>query len=608
MGAARAATVPGVAVYDKNYVYAFGQLCAAELVIQCWRRRPAGGAHGMSIALLSVLIFTCAANTEERHIRYLAPAYFLFLVLAFGAVRNTTKLAWAAVLLALLLGGAVSAGMHIYQRELFYMTTSLIERPPLSETVGLSDAPMLSATNLTRGSTMRVLRVEGTWTEMHCRAMSFDTYLRGAWLPTVYQRALKGTTPAALRSDAPGRRLEMTRLTEDCRYLLAPLDCAGIVPPDEAKVSWDTAHGGPIITAMPFVESYAVILSGKANHQGPLCTPMTAEERARYLALPTGPDTRSKLNPKVLEMAQRIGGNLRNPLARIDAVVAYLQANHTYSLKTDPGIGDPVSNFLILKKSGHCEYFASATVMLLRCLNVPSRYVIGYYVHEPAGKNKMVARGRDSHAWAEAWVDGVGWVTVDATPSDGMPAAQPPVSMFDRIAEWFQDLWATVRSWAARVSWLELLGWSLGAAGAAFAGVTLWRTLRGWRRVRAAAVAVSYTMPDESMRVLAARFEEWMRRGGRPCPSQRTWQEHLAELDPTAPSPRVRSAHVGPLPQEERGTGRDARTTIAFNLEQAMAFVSGYNAARFGATHGTAELARLRSELERMELVTHDKR
>src|SRR6266851_4629986 len=53
----------------------------------------------------------------------------------------------------------------------------------------------------------------------------------------------------------------------------------------------------------------------------------------------------------------------------------------------------PLARFLLRSRSGHCEYFATATVLLLRQLHIPARYAVGYAVHEHSGQ-KYVVRQR----------------------------------------------------------------------------------------------------------------------------------------------------------------------------------------------------------------------
>jgi transglutaminase-like putative cysteine protease len=61
-------------------------------------------------------------------------------------------------------------------------------------------------------------------------------------------------------------------------------------------------------------------------------------------------------------------------------------------------------------KAGVCQDFAHLFSAVARAMGVPARYVSGY-IHTPAGGGASSA----SHAWAEAWVPGRGWVGYDAT-------------------------------------------------------------------------------------------------------------------------------------------------------------------------------------------------
>ena len=65
-------------------------------------------------------------------------------------------------------------------------------------------------------------------------------------------------------------------------------------------------------------------------------------------------------------------------------------------------------------RAGVCQDFAHLLIAVARAMGVPARYVSGY-IHSgrTAGGASNVAPA--SHAWAEAWVPGKGWVGYDAT-------------------------------------------------------------------------------------------------------------------------------------------------------------------------------------------------
>ena len=104
--------------------------------------------------------------------------------------------------------------------------------------------------------------------------------------------------------------------------------------------------------------------------------------------------------------------------------------------------GDPVLHFLFESKAGHCEYFASAMVLLLRTLGIPSRVVGGYAGGEwnEMGRNYLV-RSSDAHTWVEVWIRERGWVPFDPTP--GLPPAntQRPMRRIYRFIDYLRVKW-----------------------------------------------------------------------------------------------------------------------------------------------------------------------
>ena len=61
-------------------------------------------------------------------------------------------------------------------------------------------------------------------------------------------------------------------------------------------------------------------------------------------------------------------------------------------------------------RAGVCQDFAHLFIAVARAMGVPARYVSGY-IHFAGDRGATTA----SHAWAEAWVPGKGWIGYDAT-------------------------------------------------------------------------------------------------------------------------------------------------------------------------------------------------
>jgi hypothetical protein len=162
---------------------------------------------------------------------------------------------------------------------------------------------------------------------------------------------------------------------------------------------------------------------------GPDAIAFQLDPRARedYLAVPGGMGRLGTLAATLAVKASQAGD-----VEKIAAVTRWLRAGHAYTLRPParPAGVDPVEDFLFDQPAGHCEFFASAAVLMLRGAGVPARYVTGFRGGEwnPIG-GYVAVRDERAHAWAEAFVRGEGWVRVDATP----PAAG--VTRAGRFAE-----------------------------------------------------------------------------------------------------------------------------------------------------------------------------
>ncbi len=109
----------------------------------------------------------------------------------------------------------------------------------------------------------------------------------------------------------------------------------------------------------------------------------------------------------------------------------------------------PLSRFLLRSHSGHCEYFATATVLLLRQLGIPARYAVGYAVHEASG-SKYVVRQRDAHAWCLLWNDrSKTWEDFDTTPASWVEAESKGASPM----QFLSDLWSRIGFEFSKFRW-----------------------------------------------------------------------------------------------------------------------------------------------------------
>lgn len=127
----------------------------------------------------------------------------------------------------------------------------------------------------------------------------------------------------------------------------------------------------------------------------------------------------------------------------------YFDTRFTYSLDLDAINTQlpPLVDFLRNTRSGHCEYFASATVLLLRQAGIPARYASGFSVQEYSDlEQRYVIRKRHAHAWALAYIDGR-WQNVDTTPAVWFLADAEHASPFIRLYDTLSWLWLQFKHW-----------------------------------------------------------------------------------------------------------------------------------------------------------------
>ena len=112
----------------------------------------------------------------------------------------------------------------------------------------------------------------------------------------------------------------------------------------------------------------------------------------------------------------------------------------TWLQASSPQVPTALGTFLTRTRAGHCEYFASATVLLLREAGIAARYATGFSVQERSSGEEFVVRERHAHAWTRAWIDG-GWVDIDTTPPQWFAVEGGDAG----VTQWFTDAWSWLR-------------------------------------------------------------------------------------------------------------------------------------------------------------------
>ena len=537
----RAASAGQFTFYDARMFLTVGLILGGELILQTLREPPRGLRYDPAVLLLSGLLFLIACNTLQLHIFVMAPLYVFTLVMAMNQNRvgaRSSALATATrvgiVTIAVFIGAGLHSTLWLNRSQIMAAGAKLLSSgnyQSSAESAEMGDNPQLGSSFAQGASTARLMRVRGNLGDAHLRGAAFDLYSNGTWGPTLSSRlpldpALPRQTKENVGEGNSGdprtdTDATITMLRPSDQVIYAPLNIYAIVP--GAGVSgfdWDR-YAGPIKNDSETLPvRYGIINSkrvvdGVELTQGPLCVAPNAAQRVTLLQVP--PEIQQGVKDLTLD------ATIEAPTQpeKIIAIVNYLQANHSYSLDFAREEGDPVSEFLLSKKSAHCQYFAASAVMMMRIAGIPARYVSGFYAHETEDNGDIIVRGRDAHAWAEAYVDNVGWVSVDATPAAGRadPAANP-LPFYQKPLENLIDWWGRVRAWFSRLTTLQIL--AMMSVVLAIWGAERYR--QSWRKSRRAARAA--TVPV-ALAPLARRFEKSLARRGITLSPGVPWSESL---------------------------------------------------------------------------------
>lgn len=99
----------------------------------------------------------------------------------------------------------------------------------------------------------------------------------------------------------------------------------------------------------------------------------------------------------------------------------------------------PLEQFLFVRKQGHCEWFATASAVLLRLAEVPTRLVAGFRLTSSAIGGVLTVRSSDGHAWVEVFSPESGWIPFDPTPRVHLGSTWK--DQFRQISDLFGAYW-----------------------------------------------------------------------------------------------------------------------------------------------------------------------
>jgi transglutaminase-like putative cysteine protease len=361
------------------------------------------------------------------------------------------------------------------------MRTGIVRGPGLGGSLpaaGFSDAVELGELGRIRSDPRAVLHVEtlsgrapaegeGYW-----RGLAFDHFDGRRWSVTPETRSFVGLA-AENTLDLDPRAPEADLVQRVVREPVAAgaLFAAGTprrLGGPLGRVERD-ANGGLYAPSLEDARvAYTVATRSGQTDRAALRADRAAPPRgdpAHWLALPP-------LSPGIAELAREITAGAEDDAGRAARLEAWLRQNGRYTdvpPRLDPDdLRSPVEVFLERGVAGHCEYFATAMVVLARSLGLPARLVNGFAGGRANAFGDFVTLTRaDAHAWVELHFERAGWVRYDPTPPDLRTAAAGAPGIGARLGElasavelwWFEQVVDFDRSDQARALRAAWLGW-----------------------------------------------------------------------------------------------------------------------------------------------------
>jgi len=296
-------------------------------------------------------------------------------------------------------------------------------------TSGFSDTVNLGAIGPIKRDPSIVMRVElpdgpPQSDRFYVRGMAFDRYDGRSWTNQLNHRwVLSESTTGTftVRKNRPPDLHQGVVLRQ--KILLESLDT-------------------PVLFAAPFAETIEGRFSTVQSDQtGALYLPFPNSSRIEYSVISRSsavvpgdfepqsvsyPDSFARhylqvpvQSERIAALAHDIISSKRSYYDKVVAIQEHLIRNFRYSL--DAPLAEqthPLEEFLFARKTGYCEHYATAMIILLRTIGIPARLVTGFLATEwNEYGNYYVVRQQDAHAWVEVHLPHSGWIMMDPTPA-----------------------------------------------------------------------------------------------------------------------------------------------------------------------------------------------
>jgi len=144
--------------------------------------------------------------------------------------------------------------------------------------------------------------------------------------------------------------------------------------------------------------------------------PVSAGRLDTSVAAYLKPDRLVPLNDRITGLAAEVTAGKTTDLEKARAIYDYTLANMKYD-KSGEGWGHGDILYACDAKHGNCTDFHALFIGLCRASGIPARFSIGFPLPDKRGEADIAGY----HCWAEFYLNGYGWVPVDASEASKHP-------------------------------------------------------------------------------------------------------------------------------------------------------------------------------------------
>ncbi len=384
-----------------------------------------------SIPYAAIVLLSASAAQDETSTYFLLTVLIVWLILWTARPKKESLLLWIAVL------AFCTVTAFFMQQQLFKLQTVLEDKAvdwltnwqtdPFKSTTSIGEIGDLK---LSEKIEFRLKADKFLLQPMLLQQASYDRYMGQTWYAS--QRVFRRPDFSQQQVQSSDKQLSFFQQLKPESIMALPAGTVAIKGLEGARLQ-QTALGVVKLSEAPDFANYQIFYNGR----------QTGHSTAFDLQLPDQHQNWIRLIKQQLKLENKS----KHRIAQ--GIKLYFQTHYFYSLflGLDLNADQALQRFILQRKAGHCEYFAVATVFLLRSYGIPARLANGYVMQEyDESEDLYIVRRRHAHAWAIAYIDGQ-WQSVDSTPAQWLEMEEDNVGLLQPVYDWFSSIQFNFKQW-----------------------------------------------------------------------------------------------------------------------------------------------------------------